>query len=170
MMIKVGRYKGQPFEALEQDKRYVSWLLDTDQKELPRGLRKAANKIEKEHGGVLVAGKHKHEWFDEIYEKHPDYGEWAAHLTDPGPMKKFSAFAQKRLADEDEASEPKHKKQKDDEPTEAKKCVVCMTAPPEACFVPCGHMVACLSCAFLVERDGCPMCREYVAMYLKVYT
>ncbi len=40
-------------------------------------------------------------------------------------------------------------------------CVVCLSAPRGAVFIPCGHAVGCLPCGRRVERENnlCPICR-----------
>jgi hypothetical protein len=49
-------------------------------------------------------------------------------------------------------------------------CIICMTAPPNAAMVPCGH-VTCLDCAnTLKRRNGtCPVCRGTIASVLKLH-
>ena len=43
-------------------------------------------------------------------------------------------------------------------------CIICMDAPREVVFRPCGHNVVCTDCSKLVMASGglCPMCRDCV--------
>ncbi|KAG0569241.1 hypothetical protein M758_6G071900 [Ceratodon purpureus] len=64
-------------------------------------------------------------------------------------------------------------------------CVVCMEVPPEAVFVPCGHLVACMQCVSHMseaiaerreqkkprpDRPLCLVCRARVKQIVKVFT
>ena len=138
---------------------------------MPRDLRKFGKHLEHVYGGLLRCGKHKDSWFDDVWKTHPGYIEWAAELDEPSDvMKKFSDFAKKKLLEE---AEPQKKKQRAEAPrketVEEKKCVVCMHRAVECAFVPCGHCVACMRCAVLIEADGCPICRAQILMPLRIY-
>ena len=91
-MIRTGKYKGLTFEEVkERDKRYCGWLLEADS--LPRDLQKFAASIEREHGGLLRVGKHRGEWYNDVWKARPDYFQWAANLKEPfEPMKKVMIF------------------------------------------------------------------------------
>lgn len=41
-------------------------------------------------------------------------------------------------------------------------CIICMEKPSDAVFEPCGHAIACSSCAARVvaKSSSCPMCRS----------
>jgi hypothetical protein len=44
-----------------------------------------------------------------------------------------------------------------------KECAVCLSAPRDHAFVPCGHRCVCGSCGLLIMSRpcaACPMCRE----------
>ena len=108
----------------------------------------------------------------EVWKTHPGYIEWAAELDDPSDiMKKFKDFAKKKLVEVSEEPPPQ-KKPRTEAPSrenEEKKCVVCMHREVECAFVPCGHCVACMRCAALIEADGCPICRAQILMPLRIY-
>ena len=103
-------------------------------------------------------------------------------MEDPGPaMMKFATWSKKRLSDtsanasgEEETDAPKHKKQRKEDAADSRAasstCIICVSKPIACAFVPCGHMCCCMRCAVLVESSGCPICRETIAMPLKVYT
>ena len=58
---------------------------------------------------------------------------------------------------------------KDNEST----CVICCEQKPAMACIPCGHMCMCPACAdtFESQRDRrCPVCREFVASTMRVYT
>ena len=104
------------------------WLLSPDKHgSLPRDLRKFATRLQEERGGVLEVGKHKGKWFTDVCDTDPEYVEWAADLQTPsGGMKKFTAFAQKRAAEELEQRTTK--KQRGDKDKDCC-CCVCWSAP-----------------------------------------
>ena len=174
-MLRSGKYRGNTFEYVkEKDRRYCGWLLDAhrEHQSLPRDLRKFAQHLKKEHGGVLQVGCHKGSFFNDVLRDHPDYGEWAAELTQPGDgMKHFSQHATKRRVEAEvnaEKTEPEKKARSDGR--DEKKCAVCADGAIQCAFVPCGHMVCCMKCGVGVEDNGCPVCRSDIAMVLKIYT
>ncbi|KAL7498896.1 hypothetical protein ACHAWT_008586 [Skeletonema menzelii] len=71
-------------------------------------------------------------------------------------------------------SKPKSKsmsKQKDEEETGLKECVVCWVARRTHVFVPCGHMCACKACSdhMLERRKICPTCNQPSTMAIEVF-
>lgn len=50
-------------------------------------------------------------------------------------------------------------------------CIVCMDAPKEALFFPCGHVVSCMECACLVKQrnDPCIICREKIDEVVRTF-
>jgi len=48
--------------------------------------------------------------------------------------------------------------------------VVCMSIPPEAVYIPSGHLVACLDCIPKMNRSLCLVCRAKIEQIVKVYT
>jgi E3 ubiquitin-protein ligase RGLG len=53
----------------------------------------------------------------------------------------------------------------------AEACAVCMDAPRDAAFVPCGHVALCCRCAAAVMATSrrCPICRAAPQTHLRVY-
>ena len=50
-------------------------------------------------------------------------------------------------------------------------CVICMDAPKDVAFYPCGHKCVCTSCADQYdEENGCPICRQPVIDVLRIYS
>jgi len=45
-------------------------------------------------------------------------------------------------------------------------CVICTDQKISVCFVPCGHVVVCTSCAPYINPPRCPMCRLTIAHML----
>nr|GEX64556.1 ankyrin repeat-containing protein [Tanacetum cinerariifolium] len=43
-------------------------------------------------------------------------------------------------------------------------CVICLNAPVEGAFIPCGHMAGCMSCLTEIKskNSGCPICRANI--------
>jgi rubrerythrin len=46
-------------------------------------------------------------------------------------------------------------------------CRICMDKPIQSVFLPCGHCMACMSCARAVTR--CPVCSESVVALTPIY-
>jgi len=78
-MLRCGKFRGHTHEHVKKDKGYCAWVLraQREKQPLPRDLRKFAEHLKTTHGGVLTVGSHKGEFFDEVFKKHRDYGEWA---------------------------------------------------------------------------------------------
>lgn len=47
-------------------------------------------------------------------------------------------------------------------------CKICWTKPRELLFLPCKHLVACVSCG--INFNICPICRNPINHILKIYT
>jgi len=45
-------------------------------------------------------------------------------------------------------------------------CNICYKSERNIAFIPCGHVIACINCAFTM--DACGMCRESYTMVLRV--
>ena len=97
----------------------------------------------------------------EVYENSKDYAEWASNLSFAGfGMARFAEYSKQRLAKEaaGEIKPPPRKKKKVVNPpvpqeqkgseNEARECCICLSAPVQACIVPCGHL--------------CGICRELI--------
>ncbi|BBU37599.1 inhibitor of apoptosis protein 3 [Choristoneura diversana nucleopolyhedrovirus] len=52
-------------------------------------------------------------------------------------------------------------------PADKEVCKICYDAIKNVCFVPCGHVVACVKCAFALAE--CPMCRATVDFPVRIY-
>ncbi|KAJ2721519.1 hypothetical protein GGI07_003919 [Coemansia sp. Benny D115] len=51
-------------------------------------------------------------------------------------------------------------------------CKICWDSATNVVFTPCGHLCTCLGCAEVVmkqERKECPICREYIRDYIRVF-
>ncbi|KAJ1817553.1 hypothetical protein LPJ56_004040, partial [Coemansia sp. RSA 2599] len=51
-------------------------------------------------------------------------------------------------------------------------CKICWDAATNVVFTPCGHLCTCLECAGLImkrERRECPICREFIRDYIRVF-
>ncbi|OLQ07407.1 Baculoviral IAP repeat-containing protein 2 [Symbiodinium microadriaticum] len=48
-------------------------------------------------------------------------------------------------------------------------CVVCLDAPANMAFVPCGHLAVCEACAGQLERPICPVCRQTSQSILHIF-
>ena len=99
-------------------------------------------------------GRHKGMFFDELLSSEPDYCSWVANLKEPGAgFNKFIVWLQKHFEPpQEEDAEPPSKKHKTDE------CKICYDKLIDSVFVPCGHVLACMTCATSVEQ--CPICKS----------
>ena len=57
------------------------------------------------------------------------------------------------------------------QPPPSDPCVICMDAPKNGLFAPCGHRCACISCCEQIQQgDGiCPICRSPIASVVRVF-
>ena len=109
----------------------------------------------------MNVGKHKKRFFDEVLDGAPEYCDWAMSLEDPSDsLVLFIDYARVHKASEQAAKKPR---------TDEKACVICCDRPIDTAFVPCGHLVSCLPCAWKFNGDQCPMCKKRVEMVLKTY-
>lgn len=48
-------------------------------------------------------------------------------------------------------------------------CIVCLDAPPQVIFVPCGHMKTCAACAekLMKRHSECPLCRTHIMKLIR---
>ncbi len=53
--------------------------------------------------------------------------------------------------------------------SEASKCIVCLNANIQTCFVPCGHLCCCAKCAELFKHSSCPFCRRDVDQIIRTF-
>lgn len=47
-------------------------------------------------------------------------------------------------------------------------CNICMELEKNTCFVPCGHIVCCLTCSSKIT-DTCPICNSHIQNTVKLY-
>jgi hypothetical protein len=55
------------------------------------------------------------------------------------------------------------------EASHGRSCVVCLDAPQETIFLECGHACCCTTCAQILLRQPCPVCRTRIARVVRVY-
>ena len=53
-------------------------------------------------------------------------------------------------------------------PNHSDECIICMEEPRQTVLMPCGHMLACATCA--AQLDDCPTCRKRITSRVRVYT
>jgi len=51
---------------------------------------------------------------------------------------------------------------------EQKLCKICMDAEINTVFLPCGHLVACLTCTKDIKQ--CPVCRQEIAQTVRIFS
>ena len=75
-------------------------------------------------------------------------------LSDPGEgLCELMEWLQRRPLVSAEEDEPPSKKQRADD-----ECKICFDKDIDSVFVPCGHVLACFSCAISVKK--CPICKR----------
>jgi hypothetical protein len=48
-------------------------------------------------------------------------------------------------------------------------CIICLSGPKEMCFVPCGHVCCCSTCAATPGMRTCPICRARITTRVKIF-
>ena len=92
-------------------------------------------------------------------------GSRVSNLIDPGGgLRDFKTWLQRHARREAsiDADEPPSKKQRSEE----EECKICFANPIDSVFTPCGHVLACFSCASDVKK--CPICNA-ASQALKTY-
>lgn len=58
-----------------------------------------------------------------------------------------------------------------DIPTEKREdaCIICVTNKKCCAVIPCGHLLFCISCAKAHPSEKCPMCREPVEKFTRIF-
>ena len=120
------------------------------------------------------------DWFRDLYAKTGIIGH--LRLTKCDDARGAIAFSNydnddRALDDapeEDSGNQPQ-KEERNDEDKPAKvesqaECVVCLDAKQECAIVPCGHVCICSECKDALADNRCPICRQPVASFLRVYT
>jgi len=186
-MLRFGKYKGHSYEDVAaRDRTYCTWVLSLSTPS--PGLQDFATYLKEKHGGVLTVGAHRGAFFDEMLMSHPDYCAWAANLEHPtAGMQRFSAYLRSEIAnvqhvddepwpvtsDSDEDTAPKRPRPAEEPAAipvaRSKNCKICMASAIRTCFVPCGHMAACVSCAARLAGTRCPICRTSIREIVKVF-
>ena len=149
--MRIGKHRGRSFEEVTRiDRPYCGWILRVD----PSSFQKFHSYLQRVHGGLLEVGRHKGMFFNEVVASEPEYCVWVSGLKEPGGgFHDFILWLRKHFAPppDTEEEEPQGKKQKVDE------CKICYDRQVNSVFVPCGHVLACFSCAN--SLDACPICK-----------
>lgn len=53
--------------------------------------------------------------------------------------------------------------------SQTSECVICLETVPMTCFIPCGHISTCVSCAKCMVPASCPICRCMNGKFYNVY-
>ena len=89
-----------------------------------------------------------------------------------GPLMQYMECPRQR---KDEGKVERKVEGKNEEPAKKKQrvdvdmCRICFQHNINTCLVPCGHVVACLSCAERLGDEPCPICKQPVAFVQKTY-
>ena len=173
--MKIGKHRGESFaDVAAQDRQYCAWILR--EKDLATGLKKFKTHLENAHGGIVPVGKHKGKYFDELLVSEPGYCKWVSTLKkDPGAFGPLIQYMECPRQRKDEGKVERKVEGKNEEPAKKKQrvdvdmCRICFQHNINTCLVPCGHMVACLSCAERLREEPCPICRRAVDIVQKTY-
>ena len=162
-LLVQGKYVGRTFEYVaREDRSYVEWALREERSgELSTNLAAFVGYVKHAYGGILTVGKHKGLYFTELMEKDPEYADWCRTIGSPGDILRAFADWQARKGPPKACSDT-HKASKDDDTVFGRKCMFCLEKPMSAAWIPCGHMVACYSCATsMPHSQRCPICRQF---------
>ena len=142
-------------------------------------MRRFANFLRESHGGVLEIGRHRGAFFDEMLAN-PGYCEWAMDLSAPSTsLHEFAEYVRRELRDGDDGDTstsetidysediPPKKARLETPAGLSEECKICFEKVIHTCFVPCGHMCACVLCAFKVQR--CPICRTNIHQVVETF-
>ena len=173
--MKIGKHRGESFaDVAAQDRQYCAWILR--EKDLATGLKKFKTHLENAHGGIVPVGKHKGKYFDELLVSEPGYCQWVSTLKkDPGAFGPLIQYMECPRQRKDEGKVERKIEGKNEEPAEKKQrmdvdvCKICFQHKINTCLVPCGHMVACLSCAQRLREEPCSICKQAVDFVQKTY-
>ena len=130
-----GRFKGSTYtEVVAHHRAYCLWVLESNDPDLPSGLRAFKAWLQSRHGGVMAVGKHKNKLFGEIVDEDPAYCVWASQLVGAtDAMVRFQTFLKRHL-DEVARAEPAPQRRRTDveEPSPGQRdepsmpeCVIC---------------------------------------------
>ncbi len=51
----------------------------------------------------------------------------------------------------------------------ATRCVVCLNEPLNVCLFPCAHLCLCTVCVEKLKQQKCPICREGIVSWKRVF-
>ena len=197
-MIQSGRYSNCSFQyVMAKDKDYCGWVVQAlhEKRALPQDLRQFAELIKKQEGGIQRVGAYRNWFFRDIWRKDQGYCRWAASLDQPGPgMEPFSRYAARKLGcprperpssvrskadappthrNEELPKKPEHDLKRARAEEDTNLCIICLAAPRQLAFVPCGHLVACLRCGPELNNERshrrCPICRKNIRNTLRIF-
>lgn len=105
-------------------------------------------------------------------EEFPDFGEWISPTGEPETIEQLPASASSDQ--QPEAAELVNANSNDrTEHTQQSRCIICMENVKVMMCVPCNHVVYCRDCKEAAVRGGssscCPMCRQHVASYTRIF-
>ena len=188
VMLRIGKHNGSTYkDVAASDRTYCSWVLSLSNPS--PGLRQFARYLKNTHGGVLEVGAYRGAFFNEMLRDHPNYCIWAARLDHPSAatMRRFCAYVRREannaheipddmcsvMSDSDEDPFPKRPCPEETHeavpPTRNEECKVCMASTIRTCFVPCGHMAACIPCAARLVDARCPICRASIREVVETF-
>lgn len=58
-------------------------------------------------------------------------------------------------------------KRENEDMRERSSCKICRDAEVNVVFIPCGHLVCCLSCSHSIQK--CPICRQEIRRSVKIF-
>ena len=169
-VLRVGKHRGKSFEEASEDRGYCSWILR--EQGLSTLLLRFRSFLVKEHGGIVIVGKYKLKFFNEVVAADAGYCDWVRSLSEPTFFEAFQEYL-KDVQDgneEDEIPEPSAKKSKQTN-APPDKCKICYDRGIDCVFVPCGHLACCLKCGIKCERlsGECPICKEHIALVTQTF-
>ena len=173
--LQHGKRINRTFAQAETDRPYCAWVLRAPSLQ-QSSLRIFQFYLRQRHGGFFTVGRHKGEWFDEVFANDPAYTSWVASLPEPsGDLLGYQSFAAAAVQAASRSSSRSPRRRRGTkaqvtsvEPGDADPiawphaCLVCFDRPVRSLFRGCGHAVACTRCALEIAKRGCPICRQPV--------
>lgn len=95
----------------------------------------------------------------------PGRGAAVLHGCDDEQLDELRACMEAALSEVTTVQRQRRLKQKEEQP--AGQCQICVDAPTNSVFAPCGHVVACYTCATACAR--CPICRGAIGSVIKTF-
>lgn len=171
-VLKFGKHYGKLYsEVLAEDPGYCNWALQAADPSQPladfAAFVRRANLVQ--HVDAALA------WDSDSQPNTPPRRHGRKAVPKACQCQEEEPALQEFESDEEEPNAKRHRPAPSNAPIteapelEADLCKVCMDAPVQTVFVPCGHMLACAPCGGQLKRKECPICRKKIKSVVRTY-